>query len=45
MRFFKIFISIALISFSISCTENDNQQNSTSDNYDRSALLTNVVDI
>ena len=44
MRFFKIFISIALISFSISCTENDNQQNSTSDNYDRSALLTNVVD-
>ena len=44
MRFFKIFISIALISFSISCSENDNQQNSTSDNYDRSALLTNVVD-
>ena len=44
MRFFKIFICIALISFSISCTENDNQQNSTSDNYDRSALLTNVVD-
>ena len=44
MRFFKIFISIALISFFISCTENDNQQNSTSDNYDRSALLTNVVD-
>ena len=44
MRFFKIFISIAIISFSISCTENDNQQNSTSDNYDRSALLTNVVD-
>ena len=44
MRFFKIFIYIALISFSISCTENDNQQNSTSDNYDRTALLTNVFD-
>ena len=44
MRFLKIFITTSLISFSISCSENENQQTSTSDNYDRSALLTNVVD-
>ena len=44
MRFFKIFMSIALILFSISCTENENQQTSSSDNYDRSVFLTNVVD-
>ena len=44
MRFFKKFFCIALISFFISCTENDNQQTSSSDNYNRSSLLTNVVD-
>ena len=44
MRFFKKFFCIALISFFISCTENDNQQTSSSDNYNRSSLLSHVVD-
>ena len=42
MRFNYLIILFFIILLSISCTENDN--NSSSDNYNRSSLLSNVVD-
>ena len=42
MRFNYLIILFFITLLSISCTENDN--NSSSDNYDRASLLSNVVD-
>ena len=44
MKNINLFYFLMIITMITSCNENDNSQSTTSDNYDRSALLSNLVE-